>query len=105
MARFTIIGSRRLGLEECEFDVSLEEGPVISGELFPIEEHGSLWEFIIVTAQHNKEHVTLGCKPWLPSDGAFVGLSVTTRKLTAVDRKRYRTLLDSIAKPLSTATP
>ncbi|HEY8575319.1 MAG TPA: hypothetical protein VIL88_03155 [Devosia sp.] len=96
MAQFKIIESRRLGLEECEFDVSPEAGQVISGEMFPIQERGSLWEYVVVTAQHRGEHVTLLCRPWLPGDQAFVGLSVTTRKLTAVDRKRYRKLLDGI---------
>lgn len=89
LTKFEIIGSRRLGLESCEFDVVVDSGDPVVGELFPIQERGSLWEFIIVGIDRGSDLVTLRCVTWLPGDGAFVGLKATTRAMTAVDKKRY----------------
>jgi len=93
MASFTIVASRRLGLETCEFDVSSVVGELAVGELFPIVERGSLCEFIILSAQPQQGFTTLGCVTWLTQCGAFVGYTVTTRKLSAVDKKRYAKVL------------
>ncbi|MCW2349713.1 MULTISPECIES: hypothetical protein [unclassified Sphingobium] len=93
MATFKIIGSRRCGLEDCEFDVILEDGEIIVNEIFPIWEKGTLWEFIIRAIEHRSDSITLFCKTWLPESGAFVGLSVKTRAMNAVDRKRYASVL------------
>jgi hypothetical protein len=93
MAVFTITGSRRLGLEDCEFDVVVESGALVVRELFPIEERGSLCEFVILSIKARGDSVTLYCKPWLPESGAFVGMRAETRRLKAVDRKRYRSVL------------
>jgi hypothetical protein len=94
MATFKIVGSRRCGLEDCEFDVVVESGALVKGELFPIEERGSLWEFLIFSIAEQPDFTTLCCKPWLARSGDFVGMQATTRPLKAVDRKRYARLLE-----------
>lgn len=94
MAEFKIIGSRRCGLEKCEFDVVIEKGEIAVNEIFPIKEKGTLWEYIIQSTEHRPDATTLYCVTWIPVDGAFVGLNAKTRKMTAVDLKRYASVLD-----------
>jgi hypothetical protein len=99
MATFEITDSRRLGLERCEFDVRIIEGEVCVGELFPIEDRGTLWEYIVLAVQRNETTHTLDCVTWIPSSGAFVGLTVSTRAMNSVDRKRYAKVLpESLGK-------
>jgi len=93
MATFRIVGSRRLGPANCEFDVIVESGSVAVGELFPIEERGSLWEYIILSVEQRSDVVTLGCVTWIPTSGAFVGLTASTRAMKAVDKKHYAKVL------------
>jgi len=93
MASFEIIASRRLSTENCEFDVASISGTIAVGDLFPIEEHGSLWEYIIFSAQEHASFTTLSCVTWLPENGAFVGYNASTRRLKAKDKKRYSKLL------------
>ncbi|MBR0643868.1 hypothetical protein [Plastoroseomonas hellenica] len=89
MGIFEIVGSRRVGLESCEFDVVLQSGDVFAGEIFLIKEKGSLWEYIIISVERRVGCITLGCVTWLPASGAFVGLRGSTRAMNATDRKRY----------------
>jgi hypothetical protein len=93
MAAFEIVDSRRLGTETCEFDVAPRSGEIVVGELFSVEERGSLWEYIILSITEKADFLTLGCVTWLPEDGALVGSVVTTRALNAVARKRYAKVL------------
>ena len=86
---FKILDSRRLGLSTCEFDVVAEDGRPTVGDLFPIKEQGSLWEYIIVSVEERINFLTLGCVAWIPVDGAFVGTVASTRAMTAVDKERW----------------
>lgn len=94
MATFKIVGSRRCGLEDCEFDVLLESGKIFVNELFPIMEKGTLCEYVIRDIECQPALTTLYCKTWIPEDGAFVGFDAKTRKMTAVDRKRFASVLN-----------
>jgi hypothetical protein len=87
--RFEIVGSRRLGLSTCEFDVVQESGRLVVGDFFPIKERGSLWEYVVVSVEQRTGFATLGCVAWIPADGAFIGTVVSTRAMTATDRKRW----------------
>jgi hypothetical protein len=86
---FKIVGSRRLGLSTCEFDVVVESGSLAVGDFFPIEERGSLWEYIVVSVERRTDFITLGCVAWIPMDGAFVGALVNTRAMTSADKKTW----------------
>jgi hypothetical protein len=86
---FEIIGSRRLGLSTCEFDVVAESSRLVVGDFFPIKERGSLREYVVVSVEPQAAFVTLGCVAWIPADGAFVGTVVSTRPMTAVDKRRW----------------
>lgn len=93
MASFEIIGSRRLGLDKCEFDVALVSGSIVVGELFAINENGSLWEYVILGTRPAGATATLDCATWLPEDGAFVGTVTHTRAMNAADRQRWAKML------------
>ncbi|MBR0664013.1 hypothetical protein GXW71_06550 [Roseomonas hellenica] len=100
MGIFEIIGSRRLGLCSYEFNVVLQSGDVFAAEIFPVEENGSLWEYIIISIEPGTDFITLGCVTWLPASGAFVGLRGSTRVMNATDRKRYaKALPEHLRRP------
>ena len=88
-ARFEITGSRRLGLDRCEFDVVLTSGKVGVHELFQVEERGTLWEWVVLGTEEREGLTTLHCMNWVPVSGAFVGETCSSRPMKAVERKRY----------------
>ena len=89
MAKFLIKGTRRLGLDRCEFDVSRVEGSISPGEIFQLTERGTVWEFIVLEVRERRDHKTLLCMNWVPESGAFVGLGSTSRRMKAAERRRY----------------
>jgi hypothetical protein len=94
-AHFEIRGSRRLGLDRCEFDVVLTSGQIAAHELFQVEERGSLWEWVVLKVEDNAGITTLHCMNWVPASGAFVGEKCISRPMKAVERKRYAKYLQT----------
>lgn len=88
-AHFEITGSRRSGLDRCEFDVMLTSGVVGVHDLFQLEERGSLWQWVVLRIEEKGRVTTLHCMNWVPENGAFVGEKCFTRPMKAVERKRY----------------
>jgi hypothetical protein len=54
-ARFTVLASRRMGLDCSEFDVQLCEGNLEPFDLFNFEERGTVWEYVILAIK--KSHL------------------------------------------------
>lgn len=94
-AQFQIAGSRRLGLDRCEFDVKLASGRVGVHDLFQVEERGSLWEWVVLRVMENDGVTTLHCMNWVPESGAFIGEECWSRPMKAAERKRYAKYLVS----------
>jgi hypothetical protein len=89
-SKFRIVASRRLGLENCEFDVTVAEGEVLRGETFEITERGTLWQYIVTGIRPAPpDTVTLECVTWLVTDGAFVGEWCESREMKKSERKMY----------------
>lgn len=94
MGTIEIVGSARRGLASCDFDVRIRSGGVAPREIFNIEDRGSAWEFIIVSAAELTSDITrLCCISWIPNDGAFAGKVATTRKMSVAERKRWGKLM------------
>ena len=93
MAKFLINGTRRLGIDRSEFDVTQVEGHISAGEIFQLSERNSLWEYVILGIRQRRDRTTLFCMNWVPESGAFVGLSGTSRTLKAAERRRYEKYL------------
>lgn len=96
MAEFTIVNSRRLGLDRCEFDVSDLTGELRPRDLFQFLERGTLWEYVILDVVATANFSTLSCITWVPSNGAFVGLKSASRPMKAIERKRYAKALPAM---------
>jgi len=93
---FRIVASRKLGLENCEFDVTVREGEVLRGETFEIQERGTLWQFVVTgVTLTSSEVVTLKCVTWLVADGAFVGECCNSRAMRKSDRRMFAKVLPS----------
>ncbi len=89
-SKFCIVASRRLGLENCEFDVAVAEGEVVRGETFEIIERGSPWRYIVTCIRlTGSDIVTLECVTWLVTDGAFVGEWCESRAMRKSERKMF----------------
>jgi hypothetical protein len=93
MAEFTVVDSRRLGLDRCEFDISDVVGELRPRDLFQFLERGTLWEYVILDVVGTANVSTLHCITWVPSDGAFVGFKTSSRPMKAIERKRYAKVL------------
>lgn len=89
-SKFRIVASRRLGLETCEFDVTVAEGEVLRGETFIIIDSGSPWQYIVTGIRPaGSDTVTLECVTWLVTNGAFVGEWCDSRAMSKSERKMY----------------
>jgi hypothetical protein len=93
MAKFRIVTSRRLGLENCEFDVIYTAGTVNAGEVFEILDRGTLWEYVVMNTLQEQGLVKLECVTWVPEDGAFAGVSAESFPMKAVHKRRYAKVL------------
>ena len=62
-------------------------------DCFRFTERGTLWEYVVLTVVPCSGGITLHCLTWIPEDGAFVGISATSRPMTAAQRKMYRKVL------------
>lgn len=89
VAIFEIIDTRRLGLEQSEFDVKLVEGEIHPKQIFRFEERGTVWEYVILEVRRDGETATLLCAGWVPATGAFVGFQPQTKTLNKPERKRW----------------
>jgi hypothetical protein len=58
-AHFEIRGSRRLGVDRCEFDVVLTSGQIGVHEVFQIEERGTVWEWVVLGVEEREGVTTL----------------------------------------------
>jgi len=96
MAKFVIRETRRLGVDRCEFDVSHVEGSMNSREIFQFIERGTLWEYVILEIHQIADQVTLLCMNWVPENGAFVGISSSSRPMKAAERRRYEKYLSNV---------
>jgi len=93
MATFLINGTRRLGLDRSEFDVSRVEGDFNPGDIFQFAERGTLWEYVILEVRRHLDHVTLLCMNWVPESGAFIGMRSSSRPMKAAERRLYEKYL------------
>jgi hypothetical protein len=98
MAIFRIEGSRRLGLDRCEFDVGEVRGEIRPLEYFAFMERGTAWEYVILDVKGRAGGATLLGLSWIPEDGAFVGFEVTSRPMKSVQRKRWAKMLPALTK-------
>jgi hypothetical protein len=103
-AHFEIIGSRRLGLDGCEFDVVLTSGKVALHELFQVEQRGSLWEWVearrpvtaiarVVQPDHRLGHLSIGVGHLAAKGSGILPLAIALRDIRVNAARRTPNLI------------